>query len=429
MVVAVDLVPGHEAGPVVPSVAWGGMPVPSSRPFPDRASSWARRHVFAVDALWALLWFVLSMSLWPFSSETPVDALLYIALSLACCAALSVRRIRPWTALTALAVLLLIQVLWSGMFTVLSVVCVLVCAYTSRTELGPAGRRVVLALLLAGTAWAFLFVPGLSPVEDLGARLTSVVAGWSTTLLFALLGTVRRRRREEVDRLVEHARLLEEGRERELRLAALDERTRIAREMHDVLAHSLSVVVAQADGGRYAARTSPERAVTALETIGRVGRESSRELHRLLGVLRVEDDPAPSPVPGLDDLPSLIDDHRSSGLDVRLVDVPPPGEVVAPPASVSLTVYRIVQESLANALKHAGAVSARVDLDRSSGRIVVTVTNRPGPEGRKGEDGASGHGLIGMRERVALHGGSLKVGEDPATGLWRVRAIVPWEDA
>ncbi len=315
------------------------------------------------------------------------------------------------------------------MFTVLSVVCVLVAAYTSRTELGPAGRRVVLALLLAGTAWAFLFVPGLSPLEDLGARLTSVVAGWSTTLLFALLGTVRRRRREEVDRLVEHARLLEEGRERELRLAALDERTRIAREMHDVLAHSLSVVVAQADGGRYAARTSPERAVAALETIGRVGRESSRELHRLLGVLRVEDDSVPSPVPGLDDLAALVDDHRSSGLDVRLVDDPPPGEVVSPPASASLTVYRIVQECLTNVLKHAGAVSARVDLERSPGRIVVTVTNRPGTEGPKGEDKAPGHGLIGMRERVALHGGSLEVGEDPATGLWRVRAIVPWEDA
>ena len=88
-----------------------------------------------------------------------------------------------------------------------------VTATGDRTELGPAGRRVVLALLLAGTAWAFLCVPGLSPLEDLGARLTSVVAGWSTTLLFALLGTVRRRRREEVDRLVEHARLLEEGRE------------------------------------------------------------------------------------------------------------------------------------------------------------------------------------------------------------------------
>lgn len=404
------------------------MSVSTPRSFAARARSWSREHVFVMDLIWAALWLVLMVGTWPLSWSSPFDSATYLALAVGCCAALSVRRIRPLTSLAVLAVLLMVQVLWMEQFTTLSVVCVLVATYTSQAQLSVRWRRAVLVLLLLGMAWAVLFVPGTVSMEGFGVRLTSLVSGWTTLLLFALLGTARRHNREEVDRLREHTRLLRTQREQELRLAALDERTHIAREMHDVLAHSLNVIVAQADGGRYAARSSPESAVTALETIGRVGRESARELHRLLGVLRDDTRRELSPTPDLDALPTLVDEYRRTGLRVRLTqDGPPTDEEASPPTSVHLTVYRLVQQSLANALEHAGPVAVRVHLARSSGLIVVTVTNpvtgTHGPRERNG-----GLGLVGMRERIALHGGALEVGMDETTGLWRVRASVPWEE-
>ena len=407
----------------------GTMPVPSPRSFTTRATSWSREHVFVMDVLWAVLWFVLMLATWPLSSASPVDSAAYLTLAVGCCAALSARRVRPLTALTALATLLAIQVLWMEHFTTLSVICVLVATYTSQTELSTWWRRAVLLVLLLGAAWAVLFIPDLVYTEDLGARVASLLSAWTTLLLFALLGTVRRHNREEVDRLREHGRLLRAKREQELRLATLGERTHIAREMHDVLAHSLNVIVAQADGGRYAARSSPESAVTALETIGRVGRESARELHRLLGVLREDGEREVSPMPGLDELPALVEEYRRTGQRVRLArEDPPAHEEAPPPASVGLTVYRLVQQSLANALEHAGPVPVTVHLTRSPGLIVVTVTNPVGPEPRGPGERDGGHGLIGMRERIALHGGTLEAGTDGTTDLWRIRASVPWEE-
>ncbi|PWV52094.1 sensor histidine kinase [Nocardiopsis sp. L17-MgMaSL7] len=407
------------------------MPLPPPRPAPGRLRSWAREHPLTTDLSWALLWFVLTVATWPFPNASAFDTAVHLALAAGCCAALGARRARPLPSMAVLAVLLAVQVWWMGQFTTLSVVCALVTSYTSQTELAPAGRRLVLAALLTGTAGAVLFVPHTVFTEDLGVRVASLLFGWTTLLMFALLGAVRRHNREEVDRLREHALLLETKREQELRLAALDERARIAREMHDVLAHSLNVIVAQADGGRYAASTAPERAVAALTTIGRVGRESSREVHRLLGVLREDDPRPPRPAPGLEALVPLVDEYREAGLRVRLVrEGDGPGDDAQdPPASVSLTVYRLLQESLANVLKHAGPVAVRVGLVRTPGRIAVSVANPlgtvpPGPGERP-----HGHGLVGMRERVALHGGSLEAGVDPASGTWRMRAVVPWEQA
>lgn len=387
-----------------------------------------------MDTSWAVLWLALALLTWPPVMASAVDTTAYVSLAVGCCAALSTRRTYPLTSLSALAVLLTAQILWMGQFTTLSVICALVAAYTSQKELSPWWRRLVLAVLLAGTTWAVLFVPGAISSEDLGVRATSVLSGWTTVLLFALLGTARRYGREEVGRLVEHARLLEDRRAQELRLAVLDERTHIAREMHDVLAHSLNVIVAQADGGQYVARTDPERAVTALGTIGRVGRESAGELHRLLGVLRDDDQREASPTPGIDDLPALVEEYREAGLRVRLAwegDPPDPDgvETQAPPASVSLTVYRLVQESLANALKHAGRTAVRVDLVRSPRQVGLTVTNPLGDHSPAHEERGAGHGLTGMRERVALHGSTLEAGRDEVTETWRVRALVPWEEA
>ena len=405
------------------------MPASSPRSFTTRATSWSREHVFVVDLVWAALWFVLVMATWPLPSASPADSVAYLALAVGCCAALSARRVRPLTALAVLAALLAIQVLWMAHFTTLSVICVVVATYTSQAQLSRPWRRAVLLVLLLGSAGATLFIPDLVYTEDLEARIASLVSAWAALLLFALLGMVRRHNREEVDRLREHSRLLRAKREQELRLAALGERTRIAREMHDVLAHSLNVIVAQADGGRYAARSSPEAAVTALETIGRVGRESTGELHRLLGVLREDRERGVSPMPGLSELPALVEEYRRTGLRVRLTqDDPPSHEEAPPPASVGLTVYRLVQQSLTNALEHAGPVAMTVHLTHSPGLIVVTMTNPVGSEPHEPHERDGGHGLIGMRERIALHGGTLEAGMDGTTDLWRVRASVPWEE-
>ena len=405
------------------------MPTSFPRSFTARATSWSREHVFVVDLVWAALWFLLMTVTWPFPSTSPAEFIIYLALVTGCCAALSVRRVRPLGALAVLSALGAIQVFWMEQLTTLSLSCALVVAYTSQAQLSRPWRRTVLCLLLLGSAWGVLFLPDLIYTEELGPRVASLLSVWTGLLLFAVLGTVRRHNREEVDRLREHARLLRDKREQELRLAALGERTRIAREMHDVLAHSLNVIVAQADGGRYAARSSPDAAVTALETIGRVGRESAGELHRLLGVLREDRERELSPMPGLGELPVLVEEYRRTGLRVRLAqDDPPSHEESSPPTSVGLTVYRLVQQSLANALEHAGPVAVTVHLTRSSGLIVVTVTNPVGPEPHEPGERDGGHGLIGMRERIALHGGTLEVGMDETTGLWRVRASVPWEE-
>lgn len=411
----------------------------SPRSFLDRAALWSRGHVLAVDACWAALWFALSMTPWLVYRPDTAGAATYLGLAAACCAALALRRTWPLPALAALAALLAAHILWLDHLTVLAVVSGLVGAYTAQAELPRPWRVIGFVLLLAGAAWGIWSIPPESLSEDLRLRLNSVLSGWTAIALFSLLGTFRRRNREEFTRVVEHARLLEVQQAQEVRLAALAERTRIAREVHDVLAHSLNVIVAQADGGRYAAGADPARAVTALATVSQVGRESAAELRQLLGVLREDEDRGSTPAPGISDLPGLLDEYRRAGLRIRLVQhgSPPaprdartgPETPAALPTTASLTVYRVVQESLANALKHGGsAARVRVELTWSPGRVRITVAN-PLPEApADGGQRGHGHGLVGMRERVGLHGGTLDVGADDATGGWQVCATVPWED-
>lgn len=440
--------PWHEAPRPVCSYR-GGMPDLLPRSLLDRATLWARRHVLAVDAFWAAAWFGLAAVSLPEPGPHDAGPWAYLGTAAACCAALALRRVRPLPAMAALAVLLACHILWLDHLTSAVAISALVAAYTVQAELPLPWRAVGFALLLAGAAWAVFDIPAEGLSADPRLRLNSVGSAWTAVALFSLLGTFRRRNREEFARVVEHARLLERQRAQEVRLAALAERTRIAREMHDILAHSLNVIVAQADGGRYAAGAAPERAVTALATIAQVGRESATELHGLLGVLRDGEDRGAAPAPGVADLPDLVEEYRRAGLRIGLLqrgsppepsdgrqapDGPPPL-----PATASLTVYRIVQESLANALKHAGSPAVRVEVAWSPGRVEVVVVNSvrapvpaaPAPAATppEGVRGGPGHGLVGMRERVGLHGGSLEAGADDATGAWRVRAVVPWGDA
>ena len=241
-------------------------------------------------------------------------------------------------------------------------------------------------------------------VSYLGALSTVVVAAWA-------LGTLGRVRRAYVDTLVERGQRIEREAAQQVELAALDERARIAREMHDVVAHGLTVMVVQADGARYAAAKDPGVAERALEAIADTGRGALADMRRLLGLLR-SDDTGTAPAPRLAEIADLVIDVSSDleGLDT---DVPP---------AVALTAYRVVQESLSNVRKHAGPearahVEVRVD-------DAVRITVEDDGRGASAPDDGLGHGLLGMTERVAVHDGHLEAGPRPGGGF-RVSARIP----
>lgn len=237
-------------------------------------------------------------------------------------------------------------------------------------------------------------------------------------------GDLRRVRMKEIEGLTERARLLELERAQEAELAAVNERTRIAREMHDIVAHSLTVVIAQADGGRYSAARDPQAAITALETIASTGRQALTDMRALLSVLR-EDRPREfAAVPGARDIEGLVAELRRGGLDIDLRVTGAPRELSA---GAGLTAYRIVQESLTNVLKHAGpGAEARVEVNWGADELELVVTD----DGRGGaaaliEPSPGGQGVIGMTERAKLHGGTLAAG--PVTGGgYRVRGRLPY---
>ena len=225
--------------------------------------------------------------------------------------------------------------------------------------------------------------------------------------------------------LEERARRAEAERDAKAQLAAAAERSRIAREMHDIIAHNLAVIVGLADGGRYAAVRSPERSAQALGAIASIGREALSELRQLLGVLTENDHRAAelAPQPGLTDLEALLDRVRAAGLPVRCTVHGDPGGLSE---GRQLAVYRIVQEALTNTLKHAGpAATAEVVLDYAGGAVDVQVTDT----GRGTAAGApDGQGLHGMRERAAMYEGTLRAGPAPSGG-WRVEAHLPAPEA
>ncbi|MFE6224439.1 sensor histidine kinase [Streptomyces sp. NPDC057854] len=204
--------------------------------------------------------------------------------------------------------------------------------------------------------------------------------------------------------------------------AAARERARIAREMHDILAHAVSLMVVQAEAGPVAVRKAPERAEAAFEAISATGRDAMDQLRRMLGVLRDEDGGAGrSPQPGPEELPALLERVRAGGLEVRYETS---GEVAGLPAGLAATVYRIVQEALTNTVRHARARTATVRVDRSPGRVTVLVRDdgrgpRPSP-GR-----AAGHGLAGIRERAAAHDGTATAGPGPGGTGFEVRVDLP----
>jgi signal transduction histidine kinase len=206
------------------------------------------------------------------------------------------------------------------------------------------------------------------------------------------------------------------------RRAVLEERTRIARELHDVVAHHLSLIAVRAETAPYRLTGLPEPARAEFGSLSEVAREALAEMRRLLGVLRHDQPAELAPQPELADLPLLVGTARQAGLSVEL-SVPP--ELDQVPSGVGVCAYRIVQESLSNASQHAPGAAVTVSVDHDSGAVLLRVANGPGGSvGPSGIDHGPGHGLTGMRERVALLGGSLSAGPSPDGGFV-VSAVLP----
>jgi len=278
--------------------------------------------------------------------------------------------------------------------------------------------RLVFAATLAALTTAVWVQPG---------NITTA-STWISTLLFAavagLAGENLRHRRARWAALTERARLLENEREEQARRAVLNERLRIARELHDVVAHSMRVIAVQSGVGHHVIDTQPEEARRALAAIETTSRAALTEMRRLLGVLRDEGAPraALAPAPGLADLPDLLTQVREAGLDVAATVTGAPSDASGP---VDLTAYRIIQEALTNVLKHGGSpAQVRVAYDEHEVRVEVIDGGR-GDAGESAERGTpAGHGLVGMRERVAVFDGDLAAGPRPGGGF-RVAVRLP----
>jgi signal transduction histidine kinase len=277
-----------------------------------------------------------------------------------------------------------------------------------------------LARALAGAAIVAVFVLAFEiPRLVEGGRLADVVGEWLFLGGVWLLGRWVRQRRRRTHDLEQHAAELEADREALAREAVAAERGRIAREMHDSVAHSVSVMVLQAGAAEQVLAASPERARESLRTIQDTGREAVVELRRMLGLLRdPAGDVALSPQPGVARLDALVGQVRAAGLPVELTVE---GEPRRLPPGVDRSAYRIVQEGLTNALKHAGPAHASVTVRYGDRALELEVLD----DGR-GAEGANGggFGLIGMRERAALYGGELDAGGRPGGG-YALRARLP----
>ncbi|WP_035307251.1 sensor histidine kinase [Actinokineospora inagensis] len=358
----------------------------------ERVYAWARAHASVVDVGGALALAGVGMANWAVV-RAPVG---FVVWSVLLALPLVVRR--RWVVGCAAAVLVVAIGQWVVVGDSLGVVpgdlAVPVVVHACAAY-GPrwSGRAALVAGLvgagLGGVRWPMLPTSTWAHVVTAGFLACSVVAAWA-------VGSLHRARLGQVAVLVDRARLLEVEREQRDRLAVLAERTRIAREMHDVVAHSLAVVIAQADGGRYSGEP-----VAALVTIAEHGRQALVETRRLLGLLRAED-------PGIDDVPGLVERVRTGGLDVALHARP-----VSLAPELGLVVYRIVQEGLTNVIKHVGpTATAVVSVRKVDGHLEVDVRDN----GTGAVDPTGGYGVIGMRERAAAFGGTVTLRPAPGGG-------------
>jgi signal transduction histidine kinase len=378
-------------------------------------------NVLAVDAGFAAALFVLEAAL---MVVTPADLrpeqwtrqLIFDAVGLV---AVVIRRRWTWAAVLIAAAHALLP--FAGAQLQTAGIAIVVVTYTAAARLPV--RQAVGAMLL-------IWLPGLVLSVALGETNSGsmrlpptyfVAFSVLSALVCFLIGRTVATRRAYVAALEDRARSTEASQQALTSQAVAEERRRIARELHDVVAHHVSVMGVLATGSRRMLARDPAAADEALATIEETGRTALREMRRLLTVLRADAEPAGelAPQPGLAGVEGLVEQIREAGVPATLKVEGAPGPL---DPGIALTVYRIVQEALTNALKHAGAAAVEVRLLFAPQELIVEVCDTG--RGPQLSPGAIGHGLLGMRERVMLYGGTLRTGPRPGGG-YRVYAKIP----
>ncbi|QDQ98468.1 sensor histidine kinase [Tomitella fengzijianii] len=399
----------------------------------DPESANGRRRVLAVDAVLAAVLLIATLFLTAAQQSSSRGT---VALVLASCAvgSLALRRLRPDATVAVIgvcgaAVLGLYLAESDGAATDEysgAAQGMLLATLAGLYAVSAYGRpRTALVTLGAALAGGLTFTVASIPAGEDRIRLIAmnvVVVGVLLTGVWSM-GRVRRGRLREVRILAERNRALQAEKDVSEERAAAAERNRIAREMHDIVAHSLSAVIAQADGGRYAAVADPEAGRRALEVVAATSRDALTDMRGLLGVLRGdESDDGRAPL-GVRDIPALVDAERVHRADVALTESADPGHL---PPSLGLAVYRIVQEALTNGRVHgAPGNRTRVSVSGEGGLLTVTVedTAPAGWASRTSPIPRGGRGILGMRERAAIHGGTLEARRTPDG--FRVTAVIP----
>jgi signal transduction histidine kinase len=399
----------------------------------QRLYDFLRRHPTWVDTFWAVVLFglsglsVVNLHGVPGHHMTLAGGM---AVSAVLCVVVALRRRFPEPMLLVALATGLAQLVVDVETTVADF-AMLVITYTVATV----GARWASRLALAASLVAAPLAQIRWPNEHTGflGQIAIVVFQTVPFALAWVLGDSMRTRRAYFAQLEERAARLEKEREAQSKVAVAAERARIARELHDVVAHNVSVMVVQADGAAYVLDAAPDQAKKALETISSTGRQALAEMRRLLGVLRTGEHQESGeyvPQPDVGQIDELIEQCRSSGLpvDFKVEGTPRPL-----PSGVELTAYRIVQEALTNTRKHggpnAGASVRLVYFDDGLG-LLVEDDGKGAPHELYEEGGADGqgHGLIGMRERVGMVGGTLDAGPRPGGGF-RISALLPLKPA
>jgi signal transduction histidine kinase len=371
------------------------------------------------DALVALAFIGASQAeLWWYDDGPRGAAAVTIVAAVLFPATLALRSLNPAAMAGTAAFVLLTQSMLGGrLTTTLTIAFASMLIAFSVGLLLPRRRGVAWAAVLLLAAW---FDRLVTQSPDFG-----LLSDFAFTLVIAvgapfLAGAALRDRRERTEQLECLNRELEDQREQQAQLAAQEERARIAREMHDVVAHSVSLMVVQAGAARQLLDRDPQQSREALLSVESVGRQALGELRRSLGMLRNGDDEAElAPQPGTKRLPELLEQARDVGLDVTLET---DGHPVALSPGVDLAVYRIVQEALTNTVKHASASTATVRLSWKPDELDLSVVDDG--VGPPSATPSGGHGLVGMSERVMAYGGTLETGAASGGGF-AVRARIP----
>ncbi|HEY9408183.1 MAG TPA: sensor histidine kinase [Jiangellaceae bacterium] len=351
-----------------------------------------------------------------------------VVLAIGCAAPLWFRRRAPMATGLAVAAFVVPFLVWNYSVPTASV-AMLIAVYSAGAYATLARSAVVLAALMSVSVGYVLISSDRAPGDGAYAISNVVISALAFLLVWGLGRAVRSRRAYTAE-LEDRAKRLERTSAAEVRAARAEERSRIARELHDVVAHHVSVMTVQAAGAQRTLDRDPQRSAEALRSIEATGRSALSEMRRIVGVLRGPDSDGAdgaaadlAPAPGLSDLDALAAKLRATGLPV---DVRIEGERSALPVGVDLTAFRIVQEALTNTIKHAGPSRANVVIRYRPGELEVGVSDDGRGLAAALEGRPTGHGLLGMRERVALYGGTLAVGPRPGGGF-DVRARIPYD--